>query len=139
MILIQNPKLTLETKKDFIERCVKIISMNWYLTGKTDRPITDRQATIVALYVMYGDFYETSVGKRIKVDKKLRVKVSSILNFENRTIDSHNHTLRKGGYIEEDDYTRDIKRLSSIYTSLKEELDRTESEIEIVMTFNVQQ
>lgn len=138
MIIINTPTVTLDSKKKYVESCVKIMSMTRYLTGKADRPITDRQATIIALYIIYGSFYETKVGKRIKVDQKLRRKVSKILNFESRSIDSHNLKLRLCGYIEKDDYTTDIKRLSSLFTPLKEELDKMEGNVEIATTFSLE-
>lgn len=139
MLIVKNPKQTLDNRREYIEACVKIISMNWYLSGKTERPITDKQATIIALYLIYADFYDTKVGRRLKIDKVLRVRVSEILNFTGRSIDTHNLQLRKAGYIEKDDYTTDIKRMASEFTALRDELDREEGEIEILMTFTVGQ
>lgn len=86
----------------------------------------------------YGKYYEKEGKRYIKIDRELKDKVNEVLNYNSRSLDSHNQKMRDLGYLFKDEWNNDINRLHGLFTNLKDEIDRSKTGATMLFRFNVQ-
>jgi hypothetical protein len=104
---IETKSVKFSSELDMLKNAVYIYSCYKYISGQESKPLANRMATVLALYMMYG------------FNEEAKEKAMEVFGAKKATINSLNHQLRDRGYLLMDDRNSNISHLSNSVESLR--------------------
>lgn len=103
---IETNNIKFSSELDMLKNVVYIYSCYKYVSGDESKPLANRMATVLALYMIYG------------FNEKAKKKAMEVFGAKKATINSLNHQLRDRGYLLMDEKNSNISHLSKSIESL---------------------
>lgn len=103
---IETNNIEFSSELDMLKNVVYIYSCYKYVSGEESKPLANRMATVLALYMLYG------------FNEQAKEKAMEVFGAKKATINSLNHQLRDRGYLLMDDKNSNISHLSPSVESL---------------------
>lgn len=103
---IETEDIKFKSELDMLKNVVYVYSCYKFISGEGSKPLGNRVATVLALYMMYG------------FNEEAKTKAMDILDAKKATINTLNHQLRSRGYLLMDGKNSNISHLSGSIENL---------------------